>query len=85
MTTDDFEISGEDERAARTAWLLTLSADQIAHFGTGDILDWLDARREQHVSRLRAACRTLRHLNVRQAQAHARLAARTRAPEEPTR
>ncbi|MER5675801.1 hypothetical protein ABT081_02535 [Streptomyces sp. NPDC002238] len=69
---------GEDEnheREARTARLLRLSADQIAHFSTETILAWLDAHREQRVARLRAACQTLRDLNARQARAYARLAA----------
>ncbi|MFI9618090.1 hypothetical protein ACIG8S_04140 [[Kitasatospora] papulosa] len=83
MSTQVAEISEEDEREARTAWLLTLTVDQIAHFGTEDILDWLDARREQHIAGLRAACRTLRDLNARQAEAYTRLAAALHATEEP--
>lgn len=65
----------EDEAKARTAWLLSLSVDQIARFDAGTICDWLDARNEQRCARLRAACQTLRELSGRRERAHARLVA----------
>lgn len=69
------QTTEEDERAARNAWLLSLSADQITHFGTETMLDWLDARREWRVARLRAACRNLRKQSKARERSHARLAA----------
>ncbi|WP_460071120.1 hypothetical protein [Streptomyces sp. YKOK-I1] len=77
MTTPD-DDEADDWEAARTERLLRIPADQIVHYGYGTILDWLDARREQHTARLRAACQTLRELNSLREHAHARLVAAQR-------
>lgn len=72
----EYNTADEDaEREAQTTRLLRLSVDQIAHYSTATILDWMDARNEQRCASLRAACQRLRDLNSRQARAHARLAA----------
>jgi len=73
--TDQPETTPDDEAEARTAWLHSLTVDQITRFDTGTILDWLDARREQHIVRLRAACQLLREQITRSERAHERLAA----------
>ncbi|WP_326592797.1 hypothetical protein [Streptomyces brevispora] len=85
MTEQAIELTEDDEHEARTGWLLNLSAGQIAHFSTQTILDWMDARREQRITQIRAACQTLRDLNRRQADGHARLLAALPTTEEPTR
>ncbi|CAM5391661.1 hypothetical protein STENM36S_06333 [Streptomyces tendae] len=69
------QTTEDDERAARNAWLLSLSVNQITRFGTETMLDWLDARREWRVARLRAACRDLREQSEARERSHARLAA----------
>ncbi|MGA5598345.1 hypothetical protein ACPCSE_29345 [Streptomyces cellulosae] len=58
----------------RTAWLLSLSADQVTRYGTDTMCDWLAARHAQRTTRLRAACQTLREAHTATARAHARLA-----------
>lgn len=70
----------EDDTEARTAWLLSLSVDQIARFSNATICDWLDARREQRIAQLRAACQTLREVSEIRERAHARLVAALTAP-----
>ena len=79
--TNPTPLTDEDE--ARSAWLLRLSIDQVARYDTGTICDWLDARREQHIARLRAACRTLRELCDLNERAHARIAAALTAVPAP--
>ena len=64
-----------DEHEARTARLLAIPPDQIAHYSVETILDWLDARREWRSARLREACRVLRDQLRKQERAHARIAA----------
>lgn len=65
----------EDWDAGRAERLLRIPAAEIVHYSYETILDWLDARREQRIACLRAACQTLREQNQRQERAHARLAA----------
>lgn len=75
-----------DEAAAakaHTAWLLRLGPDEIAHYSFGTILDWLDARREQHIARLRTAIGELRVATEATAAAHERLAALVTARTTP--
>lgn len=73
-TPADEAAADEAEIEARTAWLLRLSPDQIAHYSFETILDWLDARREQRVARLRTAVGELRTATDARAAAHERLA-----------
>lgn len=73
----------DDETEAYTAWLLSLSADQIARHDRSTICDWLAARNEQRCAQLRAAVRALREQCVRRERAHARLAAALHIPASP--
>jgi hypothetical protein len=68
---DDTEA---DEAEARTARLLRIGPEEIKHYSHETILDWLDARREQRVARLRTALGELRAATEAQAAAHDRLA-----------
>ncbi|MES9522422.1 hypothetical protein [Streptomyces capoamus] len=72
MTDQQLDL---DEGHGRTAWLLRITTDQIKHYSFETICDWLIARHDQRIARLRAACQTLREQNDRQARAHARIAA----------
>lgn len=65
----------EDDQAARTAWLLSLSVDQISRFDRETICDWLIARHDQRMAMLRSACRELRKQCEIAERAHARIAA----------
>jgi len=71
--TDQLDL--DEDHQARTAWLLTITTDQIKHYSFETICDWLIARDDQCIARLRAACQILREQNDRQARAHARIVA----------
>ncbi|MFD4596782.1 hypothetical protein ACFWPQ_01990 [Streptomyces sp. NPDC058464] len=78
MTSTD---TADDEYEVRPDWLLSLSPEQIARYSFGTILDWLDARREQRIARLRAACWDLREQCSQRERAYARIAAAVAASE----
>lgn len=80
MTDSTPELTEEEQEEARTAWLLRLSPEQAARFDAATILDWLDARREQRIAGLRAACQTLREESARRQQIYARLIAALTQP-----
>lgn len=83
MTATADEAEADEAAAeARTAWLIRQSPDQIAHYSFGTILDWLDARSQQRIARLRKAVRELRAATDARAAAHERLA-RAIAPPAP--
>ena len=73
-------VEEADDPAARTAWLLRLSPDQITRYDAATIYDWLAARNDQRCTRLRAACQTLRELSVIRERAHTRLVAALGTP-----
>lgn len=68
---------------ARTARLLQISPEQITRYSAETILDWLDARREQRITRIRAACQVLREESARRQRAYSRLAAPAAARPRP--
>jgi hypothetical protein len=78
MTTPLSEV--EQEEAARTAWLLTLTGDQVVQYDRETIVDWLIARHDQRMERLRAACKALHDINAMNARAHARIRAALTKP-----
>ncbi|MGY5048260.1 hypothetical protein ACWDE0_21910 [Streptomyces sp. 900105755] len=76
MTDIGFDEESEEEAwAARAERLRHIPPEQIVNYSFETICDWLDARREQHIVRLRAACRDLREQCRRSERAHARIAA----------
>jgi hypothetical protein len=73
LEVDDADETAAEE-AARRARLLRISPDQITNYSYETILDWLDARREHHVARLRTLVGELRAASDDRAAAHERLA-----------
>lgn len=74
-TPAEQQLTEDDETEARTAWLLSLTVEQISRFDATTIYDWLAARNEQHCARLRAACQTLREQSARRQRALNRITA----------
>ncbi|MDX3713424.1 hypothetical protein PV733_31675 [Streptomyces europaeiscabiei] len=54
------DLAIEDDDETRTARLLSLSPDQITQYSFETICDWLIARNQQHRTRLRSHCQTIR-------------------------
>jgi hypothetical protein len=83
MTSQPLDLDAIDEEEARTARLLRLSVDQIAHYSFESICDWLIARNEQHCAQLRAACQSLRAASAQRQRAIENLRAAAPATARP--